>query len=113
MRVLLTFTGFQDPYALGLVGQKGLRAHIRPICDDAPGAELFIAVASGTPQMHACWVLLAASGEITAHLLHVRPPRFVSKERPLVSEIDLTSPVFPIVRVALRETEVPYIEQER
>ena len=36
--------------------------------------------------MHTCWMLLAASGEFPAHILNVRPPRFVSKDRPLVFE---------------------------
>ena len=77
---------------------RNLRAHLQDICEAAPQAQFFIAVASGTPQMHACWVLLAASGEIPARLLHVRPPRFVSRDSPLVSEVDLTSPDFPLVR---------------
>jgi transcriptional regulator with PAS, ATPase and Fis domain len=162
MKILLTFTGFHDPYAVGLIGQEeqpgpilslvnarafdqvilfstpnaekntvatvkalrslhpdlkvevrdlpladptdylailtGLRAHLQDICEVAPQAQFFVAVASGTPQMHACWVLLTASGEIPARILHVRPPRFVSKDRPLVSEVDLTSPDFPLVR---------------
>ncbi len=172
MKVLLTFTGFQDPYTMGLVGQeeqpgpilslvsarpfdrvvlfstpntetntsatrdvlcssypgvdvevrdvplddptdyltilKGLRTHLRSICDGTPEAEYFIAVASGTPQMHACWVLLAASGEVPAHLLHVRPPRFVSKDRSLVSEVDLTAPDFPLVRSIVCEIKTSY-----
>jgi transcriptional regulator with GAF, ATPase, and Fis domain len=78
------------------------------ICDTFSQAQFFVAVASGTPQMHACWVLLAASGEIPAHILHVRPPRFVSKEHPLVSEIDLTSPDFPLVRAHVGGLETPY-----
>ena len=162
MDVLLTFTGFHDPYFKGLVGQdeqtgpilslltartfdklylfstpkteqvtletkkaisglhpkmdvtilnvplddptdygtilNGLRKHIRLIQEDSPDVAFYVAVASGTPQMHACWVLLCAAGEIPARLLHVRPPQFVSKERPLVSEIDLTSSEFPVVR---------------
>jgi Regulator of RNA terminal phosphate cyclase/Sigma-54 interaction domain/CRISPR-associated protein (Cas_Csm6) len=171
MDVLLTFTGFHDPYSIGLVGQeeqpgpilslvkarsfdqvilfstpimekntlatrealqsslpaldvqvrdlqlndptnyvailKGLRAHVRDICDSTPKANYFIAVASGTPQMHACWMLLAASGEIPAHILNVRPPRFVSKDRPLVSEVDLTSTDFPVVRANVCNVEAP------
>src|SRR5262245_65708080 len=123
MNVLLTFTGFQDPYAIGLVGEEeqpgpilslvsarafdriilfstpltekntlatrdalqssyprvalevrdlplhdptdyvailtGLRSHLREIGDSTSNASYFIAVASGTPQMHACWVLMA------------------------------------------------------
>lgn len=173
LKILLTFTGFHDPYSMGLVGQeeqpgpilslvgarsfdriilfstpnttkntlatgdvlrtlhlqidveirefllddptdyigilRGLRSHIRDICDTTPSSEYFIAVASGTPQMHACWVLLVASGEIPAHILHVRPPRFVSKEYPLVSDIDLTTPDFPIVRSHVCTIETPDI----
>lgn len=48
--------------------------------------------------MHACWLLLVASGEMPAHVLHIRPPRFVTGERPLISEIDLTSPDSPVVK---------------
>jgi len=171
MNILLTFTGFHDPYAVGLVGEeeqpgpilslvkarsfdrvvlfstpgaekhtlatkealqflypklkvevrdlqlhdptdylailRGLRAHLREICESTTPARYFIAVASGTPQMHACWVLLAASGEIPAHILHVRPPRFVSKNHPLVSEVDLTSPDFPLVRANVYAVETP------
>ncbi|HPA84234.1 MAG TPA: RNA repair transcriptional activator RtcR family protein, partial [Deltaproteobacteria bacterium] len=162
MNVLLTFTGFHDPYSKGLVDQeeqpgpilsllstrsfdhiflfdtpntkkftqdtkdaileihqhsevhvletniddptdyrdifKNLRFHLQHIVERFHSADLFIAVASGTPQMHACWVLMASSGEIPAHILHIRPPRFVTKERPLVSEIDLSCREFPTVR---------------
>jgi DNA-binding NtrC family response regulator len=171
MNILLTFTGFHDPYSIGLVGQeeqpgpilslvkvrsfdrvilfstpimgkntlatkealhsalpaldvqvrdlplddptnyvailKGLRAHLREICDNTPKANYFIATASGTPQMHACWVLLAASGEIPARILNVRPPRFVSKDHPLVSEVDLTTTDFPVVRANVCDVEAP------
>jgi transcriptional regulator with PAS, ATPase and Fis domain len=162
MNILLTFTGFHDPYAQGLVGGEeqpgpvlsllsarafdrvylfstptteevteatraamanlypkmeveilgiplddptdypsilnGLRHHYKQIQDELSGARLYIAVASGTPQMHACWVLLSASGEIPARILHVRPPQYVTRKSPLVTEIDLTSPEFPTVR---------------
>jgi sigma54-dependent transcription regulator len=161
-KVLLTFTGFQDPYSRGLVGEleqagpiltllrarpfdrivllstprtekntsatvkaikkaypnsvlqvidlplgdptdylailSGLRNHLREIIKDIEKSKYFISVSSGTPQMHACWVLLAACGEIPACILNVRPPRFVTKERPLVFETDLKSPEFPDVR---------------
>jgi len=163
--VLLTFTGFHDPFSRGLVGEEDqpgpilslaaahpfdvvillstpatqeitsqtqaeianrhpsvevrvrdvplddptdytailaqLRQHIVAVQDDIWDGVFFIAVASGTPQMHAVWVLLAAGGEIPAKLLHVRPPRFVTRDRPLVSEIDLTSDVFPTVRARI------------
>lgn len=162
MDILLTFTGFNDPYFKGLVGEQeqrgpilslmttrsfdhiflfdtpstqrvteetkneitklhrnsevhvlemnlddptnyqdifsGLRAHLHRIIEDLTPARFFVAVASGTPHMHACWVLLTASGEIPGRILHVRPPRFVTKEHPLVTEVDLSSPEFPTVR---------------
>ncbi len=171
MDVLLTFTGFQDPYAIGLVGQEeqsgpilslvaarsferiilfstpnteknttatsdvlrslypkigievrdlplhdptdyvailtGLRTHIREITDSTSIANYFIGVASGTPQMHACWVLLAASGEIPARILNVRPSRFVSKDRLLVFEVDLSATEFPLVRANICSVETP------
>lgn len=169
--VLLTFTGFHDPYAKGLVGQdeqpgpilsliqakpfdrvilfstpnttdvtgatvaaieamrlkiavevrevplgdptdyfailRGLRGHIRDIVQRHRDGVFSVAVASGTPQMHACWVLLAASGEIPAQILHVRPPRFVTKDRPLVSQIDLAAEDFPTVRAKIAAMEAP------
>jgi sigma54-dependent transcription regulator len=65
--------------------------------------------------MLACWVLLAASGEIPASIINVRPPRFVTAERPLVSEVDLSSSEFPVVRFQIgsapeAETEEPEIQ---
>ncbi|MFH2063895.1 MAG: RNA repair transcriptional activator RtcR family protein [Pseudomonadota bacterium] len=161
MNILLTFTGFHDPYFKGLIDQvdqpgpilsllasrsfdhiflfdtpgtkniseetkavicklhtaevhiletnlddptiyqdifKALRENFRHILENFSSARFFIAVASGTPQMHACWVLLTASGEIPARILHVRPLRFVTKESPLVTEVDLSSREFPEVR---------------
>jgi len=162
MNVLLTFTGFHDPYFKGLVDQeeqpgpilsllsmrsfdhiflfdtpstqqvtretkeaitkihrrsevhvlkinltdptnykeifRGIRAKLPLIVEEFNSARFFIAVASGTPHMHACWLLLASSGEIPARILHVRPPRFVTKETPLITEVDLSSREFPSVR---------------
>ena len=170
MRILLTFTGFHDPYAKGLVGEeeqpgpivsllqarsfdrvyllstpnterntaataaalkervelrevavslqdptdygailKHLRSITATVVEDFPGAEYFISVASGTPQMHACWVLLTTSGEFPARILHIRPPRFVTADRDLITEIDLTLPEFPIVRIRDAPVEVPDI----
>jgi len=173
MRILLTFSGFHDPYTMGLIGQEeqpgpiislvkfrnfdriilfstpntgkntsdtkdvilflnprleveikdislidptdylailqGLRHHIREIINQDPVADYFVAVASGTPQMHACWLLLAASGELPARLLNIRPPRFVTRDVPLVSEIDVTSPEFPVIRLNVTPIEVPEI----
>ena len=171
MNILLTFTGFHDPYTLGLIGgeevpgpilsllsvrnfdtvflfdtpntrkntrltQKALadrypklrvavkdlplndptdyleilsflRRHCQEIVTAQTMARYFISVASGTPQMHACWLLLAASGELPATLLNIRPPKFVTADRPLLEEIDLTRPGFPVVRSSLVPPEIP------
>ena len=165
-RLLLTFTGFHDPYTKGLLGEEeqpgpilslvvarpfheiilistpntrtltqatveaiaqvsldstvhtvhlgledptdyrailvALRNDVLPITRDREDAEVFVAVASGTPQMHACWLLLVASGELPAKILHVRPPKFVSKDRPLIAEVDLSATEFPEVRYSLQ-----------
>lgn len=86
----------------------GLR-ELQPDLIDGNDSRFYIATASGTPQMHACWLLLAASGELPARLLQVRPPRFVTRDYPLVTETDLTAPEFPAVRTrtvrALAEIE--------
>ena len=162
MNVLLTFTGFHDPYFKGLIDHEeqpgpilsllsvrsfdrvflfdtpntnkitleteaaikklhpdcevhvqeisledptnyqailnGLKPFIKDVTNNYQPADFFISVASGTPHMHACWLLLAASGEIPARILNVRPPRFVTKELPLVSELDLSARDFPSIR---------------
>jgi DNA-binding NtrC family response regulator len=50
--------------------------------------ETSISISSGTSQMHACWFLLAASGEIPGTILQVREGRFVTHKQPLITTID-------------------------
>lgn len=175
MDILLTFTGFHDPYFKGLVDQEeqpgpilsllnvrkfdcivlfdtpktskiteqtkqainklhpksdvhvleinlsdptnyhdifnGLRRHLQRITTDFPSARFYISVASGTPHMHACWILLTLSGVIPAHILNVRPPNFVTKENPIVTEVDLSSADFPDVRFQDLSIAVEKIQQ--
>lgn len=91
---------------------SGLREHAIAIQNEFSDSRFFISVASGTPQMHACWVLLAASGELPAKILHVRPVRFVTKSSPAISEIDLSAEEFPVVRFARAHTKVPNVDVE-
>lgn len=89
---------------------SGLRGAFTEIAEQFPNAEYFIGTASGTPQMHACWVMLSASGEIPGRLLQARNVKFVTSEKPSVTEIDTTQPKFPVVRSrvwAQVETEEP------
>jgi transcriptional regulator with PAS, ATPase and Fis domain len=176
MDILLTFTGFHDPYTKGMTGNEdqpgpilsllstrsfqhvflfdtpttteitqrtyeaieslhsaleihiiplvltdptnyqeifsGLREHAITIQNEFSESRFFISVASGTPQMHACWVLLAASGELPAKIVHIRPERFVTKSSPAISEIDLSAEEFPVVRFTRAHTKVPNVDVE-
>jgi len=75
-----------------------LRRNARTITEEFVSANFYVAVASGTPQMHACWLLLVASGEFPAQILHTRPPQFVTKNQPFITIVDMSSPQFPSVR---------------
>jgi transcriptional regulator with PAS, ATPase and Fis domain len=77
---------------------SGLRQIFLQLSEEDPNEDYFIGISSGTPQMHACWLLLAASGEIPARILMTRPPQFVSKDAPLVQEVNFVDSSFPIVR---------------
>jgi transcriptional regulator with GAF, ATPase, and Fis domain len=78
-----------------------LRREFETISKRKRDAGWYVATASGTPQMHACWVMLVASGEIPGRLLHVRPPQFVTDKTPMVTEVDLTQKDFPTIRSRL------------
>jgi len=161
VKILLTCTGFHDPYTLGLTGEEqagpiltlvaemsfnriilfsttgtikntaatqkslatrhpnikveirnleindpinylhiidALRTFYLDIDRQNPNAEYVISVTSGTPQMHACWLLLAACGEIPAQIINVRPRRFITDTLPLINTLDLAAAELPQVR---------------
>lgn len=87
---------------LGILRQ--LRKHFRALCKKHPDANYSISVSSGTPHMHASWILLAASGEIPAKILQSSPPQFVREGRSPVKEIDLTAKDFPQITRPLENT---------
>lgn len=80
---------------LGILRQ--LRGHFKKLNAAHPESEYSISVSSGTPHMHACWLLLAASGEIPATILQSNPPEFVPAGKPLVREIDINQKDFPTI----------------
>jgi DNA-binding NtrC family response regulator len=88
IRVEIVTLDITDPIDYGQI-LAGIRKAFTRISRGNPGAQYSIATSSGTPQMHACWLMLASSGEIPARLLQARPPQFVSTDRPAVQEIDL------------------------
>lgn len=77
-----------------------LRRVLRGIAekDQSGDVEFFIGLASGTPQMHAAWLLLVASGELPARILITRPARFVTEQLAAVNEVDVYTAPFPAVR---------------
>ena len=91
---------------------EGLRSHTRRLIEETPDVRLTVSVTSGTPHMHACWLLLVASGEIPADLVNVRPTRFVSRDRPLVMTVDYTSSEFPVVRSGTTRISIPDADRD-
>jgi len=77
---------------------KQLRSHFKHISKQNPDGEYFICVSSGTPHMHASWLMLAASGEIPARILQTRAAKFVREGEGRVTEIDFTNPQFPQIK---------------
>ncbi|MDA1275116.1 MAG: RNA repair transcriptional activator RtcR family protein [Verrucomicrobia bacterium] len=77
---------------------KQLRSQFKEISKHNPDAEYFICVSSGTPHMHASWLMLAASGEIPARILQTRAAKFVHEGRGRVTEIDFNNPQFPQIK---------------
>ncbi|RYD31220.1 MAG: AAA family ATPase, partial [Verrucomicrobiaceae bacterium] len=80
---------------LGILRQ--LRSHFKKLNTSHPDATYSISVSSGTPHMHACWLLLAASGEIPATILQSTPPEFVPDGKSLVKEVDIHQKDFPTI----------------
>ena len=96
MKVEILEVPLKDPTNyLGILRQ--LRSHFKKLNVSHPDAEYSISVSSGTPHMHACWLLLAASGEIPATILQSTPPEFVPEGRSLVREIDIHQKDFPSI----------------
>lgn len=92
---------------------SALRPQLNGLRDRSGAAEYFISIASGTPAMHAVWMLLAASDEIHANILYIRPRRFVTSDQPLIGEINPRAPEFPQIsrRVGLQDVAVAGSEE--
>ncbi len=74
-----------------------LRQQVPPVIKSEPEAEFFISISSGTPSMHACWLLLVADGTIPARIIYGHPPRHAEDEY-RISEVDLSSDAFPEIK---------------
>jgi DNA-binding NtrC family response regulator len=76
---------------------RHLRRHVHDILGAYPDAEFFISIASGTPSMHACWLLLVAEGTLPARILCGHPPR-TAEETYRVTELNLSADEFPDIK---------------
>jgi transcriptional regulator with GAF, ATPase, and Fis domain len=74
-----------------------LRQHTRRILSDYLDSEFFISIASGTPSMHACWLLLVAEGSLPARILYGHPPR-TAEDSYVVTEVNTAANEFPEIR---------------
>ncbi|MCH2207980.1 MAG: RNA repair transcriptional activator RtcR family protein [Lentisphaerales bacterium] len=88
------------PLAIGdptnyLIIIREMREFLKSFMLEHSKDEFFISVSSGTPQIHACWLLLTSSGELPAEVLQTRAKKFVSDEAPLIKSINLRDPEFP------------------
>jgi len=74
-----------------------LRKYTGEILESMPDSEFFISIASGTPSMHACWLLIVADGSFPARILYGHPPRD-AVEIYRVTEVDLSADEFPEIK---------------
>ncbi len=71
-----------------------LRVVLARIRSDAPEDEWSVSLISGTPEIHACWVLLAVAGELSAKLLNFRRTAHNGIAGPrLLRELDWSEPL--------------------
>ncbi len=82
---IVYYDRINDPTDYGQIFAE-LRKQIRRIYA-GDTAYYISATASGTPQMHVVWLMMAASGEIPAKILQARPPHFVTAQRQAVDEV--------------------------
>jgi len=94
--VTLMQLAIEDPTDYSSIFHE-LRQSLSAVQKKFPDSELCVSVSSGTPHMHACWIMLVASGELPATLIQSRPPQFVSGDH-AVTEIDVHTKDFPEIR---------------
>ena len=90
-------TSIDDPTDYFVILSELRRIYV-DIISAVSDSNLFVSVTSGTPQMHACWLLLTTAGEIPARLLQSRPARYVNEKKPIVNEFDCLDESFPTIR---------------
>ena len=84
-----------------------LREFLPEIVNAHPDAQFTIALSSGTPAMHACWLLVAADGTIPARLIYGHPPKHIGEDY-RISEVDLAATEFPHIEPRVCESPATY-----
>ena len=84
-----------------------LRKFLPQIVKSHPEAVFTIALSSGTPSMHACWLLVAADGTIPARLIYGHPPKHIGEDY-RISEVDLAATEFPHIEPRVSEPPSTY-----
>jgi len=93
IRVYTHCLNLPDPtdYAMIL---ENLSKIIQQIKEENGTASFYIAPASGTPQMHASWIMLLINHNLDAKILQTREPKFITDKRSSVREIEIISEVY-------------------
>ena len=103
---LKQLTRLKDPTDhLGILSY--LREFLPEIVNSHPGAHFTIALSSGTPAMHACWILLSADGTVPARLIYGHPPKHIGDDY-RISKVDLASAEFPHIEPRVCEAPATY-----
>ncbi len=84
-----------------------LRKFLPEIVKRHPNAKFTVSLSSGTPAMHACWLLLTADGTIPAKLISGHPPKHLDEEY-RISEVDLAANEFPHIEPRVCEPPAAY-----
>jgi len=103
---LKTLAKLKDPTDhLGILSY--LRKFLPEIVKAHPDAQFTIALSSGTPAMHACWLLVAADDTISAKLIYGHPHKHIGDDY-RISEVDLTATEFPHIEPRVCEPPTTY-----
>jgi len=86
-----------------------LRKYLPEIKESNQESDFTIALSSGTPAMHACWLLLAADGTIPARLINGHRPQHSGGEY-RITEVDLNATCFPHIEPRACEDPLEYFD---
>jgi len=75
---------------------KYLRTVLPTIYKENSNTNFTVFIASGTPQMHACWLLIAASAEFKVNIVNLRDKIFEKSGR--MVKVNLDNPGFPLIK---------------